>query len=304
MSAGWVAGVVRGRALAARCLGRERARQLAGSDGLAEALAELTRTAYGRELGTRRSLADAEHAVHAAAVWHLRVLAGWLPAAGTGMLRALAAWYEAVDIEGRLATLAGQAAEEPYALGALSTSWARMAGTASLGELRRALARSTWGDVGSDDPAVAGVSLRLAWARRVAAEVPGAAAWASGQAALLVAIALAGKTPLAGPAHANACYLLGSRWQEVDSLHDLSRALPRAGGWVLDGIATPGELWRAELAWWNRVDADSAALVAAGQPGPQPAMGAAGRIIADAWRVGAALEAAARTNRELADALG
>ena len=40
-------------------------------------------------------------------LWHLRVLAGWLPPAAVGRLRALAAWFELVNIEQRVDYLAG-----------------------------------------------------------------------------------------------------------------------------------------------------------------------------------------------------
>lgn len=54
------------------------------------ALAALADTPYGHELHPGQPLAEAQRAVTATLLWHLRVLAGWLPREGPGMLRLLA----------------------------------------------------------------------------------------------------------------------------------------------------------------------------------------------------------------------
>lgn len=304
MSGGWVAGAVRGRALATHRLGRARAREVAASGSLADALSMLARSSYGRALTDLTTLAPAERAVRAAALWQLRVLAGWLPPAGTGALRALAAWYEADNLEGRLVAMQGGPGDDPYVLGALATSWGRLAEATSAAQLRAGLASSPWGDPGSDDPSAAAVSLRLSWARRLAAEVPEATTWALGQAALLVAASIAGGGRFQPGQAELVRRLLGTRWQEVTSLQQLAPALARSARWVLDGVSSSEDLWHAGIAWWNRVESDGATLSVGGRPGPGPAVGAAAAMMADAWRVSAALQAAARGDPELADALG
>ena len=85
---------------------------------------------------------------------------------------------------------------------------------------------------------------------------------------------------------------LGREWETATDVADLAARLPSAGAWVLDGVDTPDELWRAEGRWWQRVDQDAARVLRAGRPGPAMAAAAAARLVADAWRAQAALEAA------------
>ena len=306
MSAGWVAATVRARALARRRLGSEGARRLAARPSLALALEELAGSAYTRKSELGPELESARHAVTATAIWHLRVLAGWLPPGGAGVLRALAGWYEAANIEHRLASfrLAGAGEPAPYALGSLTTSWGRLSGAVSAADLRRALAASPWGDPGSEDPDEAGLALRLSWARRLAADVPQAAGWAAGRAAVLAGVAVCSGRPLPAGAAADAGRLLGRRWEGTRSLPDLAAAVPRAAAWTLAGVTEPERLWRAEVAWWDRLGADGLALAAAPRFGPGPVVGVAALLMADAWQVGAALEVANLGGGELAGALG
>jgi hypothetical protein len=184
MSLAWVAGSVRASLLASRRVGRAGARELAASGSLTDALRGLAASPYGRELEGARSLEEAQHAVAAALVWNLRVLAGWLPAAGGERLRALAAWFEIANVQDRLAYLAGEPYRRPYDLGGLATAWPALARTGSPDALRAALAESAWGDPGSPEPAALAVALRAAWAARVIAAVPEAADWARTAAAL------------------------------------------------------------------------------------------------------------------------
>ena len=305
MSAGWVASTVRARALTRRRLGGDGVRRLAASPSLEAGMALLTGSAYARDLGPDMTPDLARRAVAAVGLWHLRVLAGWLPPRGPALLRALAAWYEARNIGGRLDALAGRPAEPPYRMGALATSWGRLGEAATAADLRRALAASPWGDPGPVPPPQAGIALGMAWARRLAEELPAAGTWAAGRAALLVAVALSDGTALtAGPA-SDARRLLGVGWQDARTVPELAAALPRRAAWVLDGVTAADGLWRAEPAWWRRVADDGAALTLTPRPGPDPVVGVAATLLADAWRVGAALEIAARGGeRELADALG
>ncbi len=66
MSAGWVAGSVRARALARRRLCWEATRRLAASASLAGALRELSGTPYGGAETPGQTLAGAQHVIAAA----------------------------------------------------------------------------------------------------------------------------------------------------------------------------------------------------------------------------------------------
>ena len=94
MSAGWVAGSVRARALARRRLGAEQTRRLASCGSLSDALRMLAATAYGVNLRPEQPLAVAQHEIAGSVLWDLRVLAGWLPSEGVQVLRVLGAWFE------------------------------------------------------------------------------------------------------------------------------------------------------------------------------------------------------------------
>ena len=94
MSTSWVAGTVRATALARRRLGAAGARELAASPGLSEALTSLARTPYGHDIRVTHTLAEAQHAIGATLLWHLRVLSGWLPRGGAEAVRLLAGGFE------------------------------------------------------------------------------------------------------------------------------------------------------------------------------------------------------------------
>lgn len=122
MSAGWVAGSVRARALAQRRVGRAGARRIAASGSLDSALRELTGTGYGGNAHPGLEVAEAQHGVAATVLWNLRVLAGWLPRDGVAMLRTLAAWFELANVDEMLAVRGGPAFDP----GALATAWPRL----------------------------------------------------------------------------------------------------------------------------------------------------------------------------------
>lgn len=167
MGAGWVGGVSRSKALLSRCLGAEGARRLAASASHEDALRQLSATAYRRFLTPGGSLPQAQRAVSEVLLWHMRVLAGWLPRAGTRALRGLAAGFEVSNTEDLLRSFSGTEAPSPYRLGALATAWGRLGVVRSPGQLRTALTRSAWGDPGGEDPATLAVSLRMAAAAQV-----------------------------------------------------------------------------------------------------------------------------------------
>ncbi|HET8680706.1 MAG TPA: hypothetical protein VFM54_02350, partial [Micromonosporaceae bacterium] len=158
MTARWVAGSVRSRALPNRRLGSAGARALAASPSLDDAVEALARSPYRRFVRVGDPLAAAQRGVADTLLWHLRVLAGWVPSDGVRALRLLAGWFEVANVAGLAASLAaggtaagGTAAaeqpyltpgERPYQLGRLATAWPRLATASSAAELRLALARS------------------------------------------------------------------------------------------------------------------------------------------------------------------
>src|SRR5690242_12986624 len=142
------------------------ARELAASPSLAAAVQTLAGSPYGRAVPAGASLAQAQHAVAATLLWNLRVLAGWLPAAGVRALRVLAGWFEIANVDQHLQALDGGTGEPPFRLGTLATAWPRLAATGSAAELRAALSASPWGDPGGDTVRDIGLGMRLAWAER------------------------------------------------------------------------------------------------------------------------------------------
>jgi hypothetical protein len=77
-------------------------------------------------------------------------------------------------------------------------------------------------------------------------------------------------------------------------LDDLARQLPTRLSWVLEPAGEPAGLWRAESAWWARTERDGRDLLAGSGLDKRPVLGAVVVLAADARRVGAALEIAAR----------
>lgn len=314
MSAGWVAGSVRARALARRRIGTEEARRLAACGSLDDALAMLAATAYrigpgapsrsGEPPGgpaahgghgTQGALAEAQHAIAEALLWDLRVLAGWLPQGGAQLMRALAGWFEIANVAERLAELAGRPPGPVFRLGALATAWPQLRRSGSLAELRSVLAASAWKDPGGDTADALAVGMRARWAQRVAALGEPAQTWAASALVLLIA----GERFGAGRPHnpvlrSVAATLLGPQAARADTLDELAGRLPRRLSWVLEPAAAAADLWRAEAAWWARTERDGRDLLAGSGLDKRPVLGAVVVLAADAWRVRAALEIAAR----------
>jgi hypothetical protein len=304
MSAGWVAGAVRARAMSRRRVGAVAARTLAGRPSLELAVDSLADGPYGHDVRPGQGLGQAQRAVAATVLWNMRVLAGWLPTGSARILRLLAGGYEVANVDERLRELEGRAVEPPFHLGSLATTWDRAARATSAPDMRAVLARSPWGDPGSDSLGGIGLGMRLAWAARVAAGVPEAHAWACGAAGIIVAreLLLAGSAPtpqaqrMLGP-------LLGTSWPEARTVAAFASSLPAGARWVLEGIEDPTDLWRAEAAWWRRLGADGTSLLHRPGASSGPVVGAVAVLAVDAWRVRAALEVAARGGSDAPDAL-
>jgi hypothetical protein len=260
---------------------------------LKAALGQLVTTPY-REVGSASSLQEAQHEVAAELLWNLRVLAGWLPTAGAELLRVVAGWFEIANVQDRLAYFAGDLHRPPFRLGGLATAWPRLALTTGPEQLRAVLSSSAWGDPGTSEAAGLVEALRVEWARRLLAAVPEARGWVRAAAALKVArdadarrpnIFLAPFARLAG---------LAPGWEGASSAEEVAALLPPALAWVLEGLDAPGQVWQAEARWWARVEAEAARLASRRRRGPATVVGVAGLLAADAWRVRAALVAAAR----------
>lgn len=292
LTPGWVAGSVRARHMLARRLGPGAAGELAASGSLDRAIAMLAGSAYGRSVRTGMDLGAAQRAVAETVLWHIRVLAGWAPPRALEAVRALAAWFELANVDERLTYLEGGAAPTPFTLGGLAAAWPRLAGSQSAAELRSGLASTPWGDPGSDDPAAIRLALRMSWARRVFTAVDEAATWAAGAVALLLAreLFLAGRPAADLAAHRPPG--VGSAWMQAGGIAALRAGLPGESAWALAGVDDPDDLWRAEAAWWRRVDADATHLSA--HLGMPAVIGCVALLGVDGRRTAAALEVAAR----------
>lgn len=306
MSAGWVAGSTRARLLLDRRIGAGEARSVARARDLEDALARLAGTAYAGAAAASPALEDAQRAVASVLLLELRLLLGWLPRGCSELVRSLGAWFELVNVEDRLAYLRGSPLLPAFELGALASAWPRAAGAASPAELREALRTSVWADPGGDDEATMLLGLRLAWARRIQAQVPEARAWVGGALALTAARGLAVGSRALREARSTALRDLGDDWRDAETLGELRRSLPPRAGWVLAGAGDTLQPWELEAAWWQRVGSDAEVLARAAREGRAVVVGAVALLALDATRVAAALAAAAAASepaREVVDAL-
>lgn len=295
MSAQWVAGNVRAKALLNRRLGVRRARALAAMNSLTDAQHALAGTAYGRDITVGQSAPDTDHAVCAALLWHLRVLAGWQPAQGAQAIRALAAGFEAGNIAAHARRLAGAPARPPQTLGALATAWPRLSETSSLAQLRDTLAQTTWGDPGSESPSDIAMAVQIGWAARVANAVPEARNWAYTRLALTVARRrLVEQCELPEPLRIRTRVVLGAAATAASDLVSYADSLATRFRWLLDGITAADGLWTAEARWWARVEADGLAMLGGSEFTRARTIGAVAVLAADAWRCCAAVALASR----------
>ena len=262
MKPAWTAGVTRARLLLSRCIGPELASTVAGSPSLADGLAALAGSAYGERVRAGQDLTAAERGVADTLLWHLRILAGWLPAAGAALVRALAGWFELVNIDARLAALAGDGREPaPFALGSLSTAWGAAQRARTIEELADAIARSAWALPRARSASDLAIGLRVAWGQRVAESVPEAADWVAGAGALLAARELLVARSVEHIERLRHLPGIDDRALTSSTLVAFRDALGARTRWALGTITEPNELWRAELAWWDRVAKDSRSLL-------------------------------------------
>ncbi|MCH0567530.1 hypothetical protein [Streptomyces sp. MUM 2J] len=298
MGARWAAGVTRARAMAAGRAGAEAARRMADGPALEDSLRALAGTPYRRDLDVRAEAGAAARAVTASLVWQLRVLAGWQPRPGAAAVRLLASRFEIDNTRDHLRALDGTPQPPPLRLGALSTAWPRLSRATSAAQVRAVLAASVWGDPGGEGAAAVLTGMRLSAAARTAANVPSAARWAAGEAALLVAreVFVSGRVPTPA-ASVHASRLLGRAAVHASDYDGFRRRLPSAARWALASADRPEELWRAEARWWTQVERDGLRLLHGAGLDLSPVVGATAVLSADAWRVRAALECAAHGGR-------
>lgn len=301
MAAGWVAAAVRAKAMARRRVGSGPVRAAADRPDLTSALATLAPTSAGPWLAGCTSVAEAERAGRTELLWSMRVLAGWLPARGTGVLRALAAGFERENLLGHVEELSGSTPPPPFELGALATVWPRARRTASPSALRAVLRASAWGDPGPGD--TLSDVLTASWLARLATQAPGTRQWARDAATLVVARRTVLGSPPAPRLVEVARPLLGTRWPGARTLDDVRDAVPRDARAALAGVGGAADLWRAEAALRGRVQAGGLALLREPAAAPTVVVGAVAVLAADTWFVTAALAAAAAgTGREVLDA--
>jgi hypothetical protein len=294
MNADWVAASVRARSMAQRRVGVGGSRRLAAQHSLADALPLLAGTAYAGRLVRVTDLAVAERATLDTVLWQLRVLAGWLPARGTRLARAAVGAFERDNIVALARRLdGGRAADDPFDLGSLATSWPRLRTAASAEELADSLRSSPWGDTGSGGKAALRDVLTLVWLHRLAAVAPEARTWAGAACALTAARILLVDGAVPSPRILQLIRpILGRTWETAGDLAELQAALPPSVQPVLRGIEASEELWRAEAGMRAAVEADGFRLLRSSRPGPDVVLGAIAVLAMDAWRVRAALAAA------------
>ncbi|MGH7617482.1 MAG: hypothetical protein ACREPM_09670 [Gemmatimonadaceae bacterium] len=298
MSLGWVAGAIRGRALARRRLGDDGVRALGAQHSLRDALRLLSASSYGHDVRGDMDAPSARLAVAATALWHLRVLAGWLPPGGARLVSAVAGWFELENIEGKTLKLATENRwrERPHALGALASVWPKVADAATLEQVRAALASSDWGDPGADTIPAMLLGVHLGWARRFRDVLRQSHSWSDG--ALAIAIAKArfaqGARAPASTSELPRVVELGTRWSDAETLRDFATVVPASARWPLATVHDPSDLWRAERVWWTQIDHDAMHLLRNAGLGRTTVIAAAALLVSYCWRTQAAVSRAAR----------
>jgi hypothetical protein len=294
MNVNWVAASVRARNLSQLRVGASRCRHIGTVTNLPEALALLADSSYAQRLVGVTSLSAAQRATSETMLWQLRVLAGWLPPGGTGLVRAIAGIYERDNIVALARHLAGgQELSEAYQLGGLATAWPRLQRAPSLPALTEALRQSAWGVTGAIDAIALRDVLTLAWLRRLAAAAPAASAWACSASVLVAArMVLVDHTVPTSRVLELVRPWIGREWASTRDLDGFRARLPRSARTVLDGIDDPWGLWRAEARMRAEVETDGFRLAHSPLPGPDVVLGAIAVLAVDGWRLRAALAAA------------
>lgn len=281
--------------MARRRIGAGACRRIAAQPSLDGALALLAESAYSRAPAAGADLAQIQHGTREAVLWQLRVLAGWLPGRGDDLVRAAAAGFERDNVVALSHRLRGGGDGVPdLELGSLATAWPRLREVTSTDELLTAIRRTRWGDVGSGGVTSLWDVLTIAWLRRLAVAAPEARPWAAAESALVVArILLVDHGEPSQRLRQLVRPLIGGAWSTAESLDQLRTTLPVGVRPVLEGVTRVEDLWRAEAALRVRVESDGFELLRGPRPGHGVVLGAMAVLAMDAWRVRAALAAAA-----------
>ncbi|MGA7271874.1 MAG: hypothetical protein WB239_12450 [Acidimicrobiia bacterium] len=295
MRPGWVSGALRGRMLASRRLDPGSRHALENARGLGASLGVLASTTYAHRLHPGMTLEEAQRQVGETTLWHLRVLAGWLPPGGGEDIGVVAGWFEMHNMIDHFAAIAlSSAAPGPYRLGGLGTVWRKVVDTRTLEEARAILAVSDWGNPGEGDFLHMVRGVRVGWGRRLSETFEDQSHWGAGYMAIELAKDLFLQPQISGRR---------LRWpmdkpseMSAPSMPDLVRALPPEASWVLKGSEDPGELWRAEDRWWARVARDSETMVFDRDLGRNTVIGASMALLADCRATQGLLAAAWRRN--------
>jgi hypothetical protein len=304
VSIGWVAAAVRLRGMVQGRAGIGACRAAAASNSVAAACVALSASAYGERLDGVTVLQTAQRAVADTVLWQLRVLAGWLPPAGTRIAVVMTALFERQNILARYRELTtAQPAGEPFALGTLATAWPAVAAATTPHALLDALRRSPWGDLG--EPADArglADTLTLSLARRWAVSVPITRGWCEGAAALVTARRLLVDEETPDATFLRLCRpLIGDGWMGARSTPELARSTPPAARRILAAATGPDELWLAEIALARIIGDEGARALRRREPGAEVVAGGLAVVLIDAWRVRAALAAAEAARPEVFD---
>ena len=269
-------------------------RAVASGPSLDAALARLVNSPYARDVRLDHSLAEAQRAVSATALWHVRVLAGWLPGRGAEIARVMAGYWEIAGVSAQFGAMASGTQAALFDLGALAGVGRRLRDARSPKDVRTALSHSPWGDPRSNDGVEIVSWLRLRWAERLATSVPGAMRWGSGLLAILLAreLFVAGRRPARDGWPTSP---LGTGWERTTSIPEFAAQLPADAAWSLDGIDDGADLWRAEARWWDAIERAALAQLAVFRPGrAQDVVACIALLGVDAWRTRGALALAAR----------
>jgi hypothetical protein len=157
------------------------------------------------------------------------------------------------------------------------------------------LTHSPWGDPGGTDPHTIAVGLRVAWARRLARQVPQATEWAHGSVAVLVARERFGfDREIAEVTSREVDRALGRSWHHATTIRDFAERVPKSAAWPLERLDAPADLWKSELSLVRRaaVEADRAAKRARWDQVSVAATMAL--LLIDLWLVSAAIAVAGR----------
>ena len=293
---GWAAGGVRARAMTRRRLGRGAARGLAASGSVQAAVATLVHSPYGHDVRPGQTLAEAQRAVVETVLWNLRVLAGWAPREGATMLRVLLGAIEIGNVEDHLRRLAGAEAPPPYHLGGAGH---RLVAAGRAPRARPRCASSSPHRRGAIP--VAGRRARSAWrcARRwpIGSWRPRPALprgrqgrqrcwWPGGRPGASRAAGARRGQRRRGSS--------GRRPYRPRTLPELVAALPASARWALADVRSRQICGRRRRAGGHGSNTTASRCARRAAAGPEALVGAAALLAADAWRVRAALELAAR----------